>query len=285
MSYIDTGQYLFQIGSAPTRIKKNLALLYGDSFSESHSLPADYFIDLKYESIVRKFIKPQVTFCLGKEQPFKPLPVSQSYPVLEWGMNWCIAATDFNHLIIHAAVLVKDGQAIVFPATPGSGKSTLSAYFALSGWQLYSDEMAIIDIKTLKVKPLFRPVCLKNQSIPLVKKWFPQAIFTDTTNDTQKGDVAHLKVCKWNEYKAYEAADIVSIVYPKYSSAVKEIQPFILDKVEGFEKLSSNAFNYNILGSTAFECVRQLIERTTQAEITYSNLNEVSDILLSEFIK
>jgi HprK-related kinase A len=283
--YVDIGQYLFHIGTVPNIVEKNLLTLYENSVSKTASRPADYSISLKFETVIRRFIKPQVTFCLGNEQPFKPLPVAQSYPVLEWGMNWCIAATDFNHLIIHAAVLVKNGKAIVFPATPGSGKSTLSAYFALSGWQLYSDEMAIIDTKTLKVKPLFRPICLKNQSIPLVKSWFPEAIFTGTAHDTQKGDVAHLKVCDWNEYKTFQEVEIVAIIYPKYQESVKEIQPYIINKVEGFEKLISNSFNYNILGKTAFECTQKLIENTTQAEITYSELSEASDILLSEFIK
>ena len=282
--YVDIGQYLFHIGSVPSIVEKNLLTLYENSVSKIQSRPADYSICLNFETLMRRFIKPQVTFCLGKERPFKPLPVSQSYPVLEWGMNWCIAATDFNHLIIHAAVLVKNNKAIIFPAVPGSGKSTLSAYFALSGWQLYSDEMAIIDTKTLKVKPLFRPICLKNQSIPLVKSWFPDSIFTRTTHDTQKGDVAHLKVCDWSTYQTYKEAEIVAVVYPKYEETVKEIQPFILNKVEGFEKFAANSFNYNILGEKAFECTQKIIENTTQAEITYSKLSEASDILLSEFI-
>jgi HprK-related kinase A len=279
---IDVGQYLFRVDSAPSIVKANLKLMYGDAISNSALAPADYTVSLKHDSLLRKFLKPQVTFYLGSNSPFKPLPASQSYPVMEWGMNWCIAATDFNRLIVHAAVLVKNNKAIVFPATPGSGKSTLSAYFALNGWQLYSDEMAIIDLESLKVMPLFRPVCLKNESISLIKEWFPQSILTGIAKDTQKGDVAHLKVNSFAEYKKFLPADIVAIVFPKYQENT-ETEPYKINKIAGFEKLAANSFNYNILGSTAFSTIQKIIENTQQVEINYNDLSDVDDLLTSEF--
>jgi HprK-related kinase A len=281
--YLNTGPYLFRVDSAPTIVQSNLALMYDDAFSLESENPADYIVSLKHDSLLRKIIKPQVTFYLGDNSPFKPLPASQSYPVMEWGMNWCIAATDFNHLIVHSAVLVKDGKAIIFPATPGSGKSTLSAYFSLSGWQLYSDEMAVIDISTLKVKPLFRPVCLKNQSISLVKSWFPQAVITAIAKDTKKGDVAHLKVQNFSEYQQKCAVDIIAVVFPKYDESVETI-PYLLEKSAGFKKLAINCFNYNILGKTGFECIQRIIENTQQVDLNYQSLADVEELLKDEFI-
>jgi HprK-related kinase A len=279
---LDVGEYLFRIDSAPSVVKNNLQLMYGDAISDCNLTPADYTISLKHDSLLRKFLKPQVTFYLGSNSPFKPLPASQSYPVMEWGMNWCIAATDFNRLIVHAAVLVKNNKAIVFPATPGSGKSTLSAYFALSGWKLYSDEMAIIDLETLKVMPLFRPVCLKNESISLVKEWFPQSIFTGTAKDTQKGDVAHLKINNFAEYKTFSPVDVVAIVFPKFQKNT-ETTPYKISKIAGFEKLAANSFNYNVLGDAGFKAIQRLIESTQQVEVNYNDLSDVDDLLTSEF--
>jgi len=279
---IDVGEYLFRVESAPSIVKNNLKLMYGDAISSTSLSPADFTVSLKHDSLLRKLLKPQVTFYLGSNSPFKPLPASQSYPVMEWGMNWCIAATDFNRLIVHAAVLVKNNRAIIFPATPGSGKSTLSAYFALSGWKLYSDEMAIIDLDTLQVKPLFRPVCLKNQSISLVKKWFPQSIFTGTAKDTQKGDVAHLKVNSFAEYQTFSPVDVAAIVFPKYQKN-SQTEPYKISKIAGFEKLAGNSFNYNILGNTAFDTIQRLVEQTQQVEMNYNDLSDVDDLLTSEF--
>lgn len=279
---IDVGEYLFRVDSAPPLVKDNLNLMYGDAISNNTLAPADYTVSLKHDSLLRKFLKPQVTFYLGSNSPFKPLPASQSYPVMEWGMNWCIAATDFNRLIVHAAVLVKNNKAIIFPATPGSGKSTLSAYFALNGWQLYSDEMAIIDLESLKVMPLFRPVCLKNESIPLIKQWFPQAVLTGIAKDTQKGDVAHLRVNSFTEYKKFTPADIVAIVFPKYQ-ANTDTEPYKINKIAGFEKLAANSFNYNVLGEDGFGTIQKIIEKTQQVEVLYNDLSDVDDLLTSEF--
>jgi HprK-related kinase A len=279
---IDVGQYLFRVDSAPSIVKNNLKLMYDDAISNNTLMPADYTVSLKHDSLLRKFLKPQVTFYLGSNSPFKPLPASQSYPVMEWGMNWCIAATDFNRLIVHAAVLVKNNKAIVFPATPGSGKSTLSAYFALNGWKLYSDEMAIIDLESLQVMPMFRPICLKNESISLIKKWFPQSVLTGIAKDTQKGDVAHLKINNFAEYKAFSPVDIVAIVFPKYQKNTKT-EPYKINKIAGFEKLAANSFNYNILGGTAFDAIQRIVEQTQQVEINYNDLAEVDDLLTSEF--
>jgi predicted NACHT family NTPase len=37
---------------------------------------------------------------------------------------------EVQHVIIHSAILGKGNKAILFPAPPGSGKSTLTAYLA-----------------------------------------------------------------------------------------------------------------------------------------------------------
>ncbi|WP_143871018.1 HprK-related kinase A [Catenovulum sediminis] len=284
MRYINTGEYQFKLTHAPAAVFTTLEKMYGTAQSADTEKPVDFEISLKFDSLIRRFIKPQVTFFSGDTSPFKPLPISQSYPVLEWGMNWCIAAYEFNKLIIHAAVAVKNQQAIIFPATPGSGKSTLSAYLALSGWHLYSDEMAIIDPISITVSPLLRPVCLKNQSINLIKAWFSNASFSKTTHDTQKGSVAHLKVHTPNSYQNLHQANIKAIVFPKYDANKNILEIAELSKLEGFRKLSANAFNYNILALKAFNTVKQIIETTSQFNIAYNNLKDVNDFLTEDII-
>jgi len=78
--------------------------------------------------MLRRVIKPHVMFEVNQYKPFMPLPAEHAFALLEWGMNWCIAAHEFTRLILHSAVLVKNNKAIVFPAMPGSGKSTLTAF-------------------------------------------------------------------------------------------------------------------------------------------------------------
>jgi len=190
-------------------------------------------------------------------------------------MNWCIAAHEFTRFLLHSAVLVKNNRAILCPAAPGSGKSTLSAYLGLNGWSVYSDEMAIIDMEDLNVLPVFRPVCLKNESIFLLKKWHPDAIITPTCHDTQKGDVAHVKVLSWQQYQKLRPAPISALVFPKFQVGSK-LEIFQLDQLDAFNQLVHNAFNYNVLSYPGFQLVGRIVELANAYEVRYSDLKELS---------
>ncbi|MEZ5488852.1 MAG: HprK-related kinase A [Gammaproteobacteria bacterium] len=282
MSFINSGQFLFELQHYPDFVLGPLQAMYGDQPKEALTGPVDFRVSLRCDSLVRRFLRPQITFYSDQRTPFKPVARSQAFPILEWGMNWCIAAFDHTRLIVHAAVLEKDGRAVIFPAAPGSGKSTLSAYMAFNGWNLFSDEMAIIDFASGEVAPLFRPMCLKNESITLVRKWFPDAIMTKIARDTQKGDVAHLKALTWQQYQSLRSATITGIVFPKYRPNA-ELAAHKMQQLEAFQQLCSHAFNYNVVGRAGFDLIGTLIHDTQQYTITYSDLDEVNGFLTGEF--
>jgi HprK-related kinase A len=279
---VNTGLYSFELGTFPNHLESVISTVYQDA--EQSDVPIDFSISLRSDSIVRRVIKPQITFYCDVHAPFKPLPSSQAYALLEWGMNWCVAAHDFSRLIVHAAVLVKNDQAIIFPAAPGSGKSTLTAYLSLNGWTLYSDEMAIIDLDKQTVSPLYRPVCLKNDSISIIQSLHPDAIMTPVCKDTQKGDVSHLKGIDWQSYQQLKPVDIVGIVFPKYKKEV-DLTIYTCNQLQAFESLSKHAFNYTVLGQRAFETVSQLTKDATLFEVEYNSLPELAAFLSEDVIR
>jgi HprK-related kinase A len=271
---INCGQYSFDLQTTLSSVQYCAKLIYGDA-PESDTV-SDFRIFLRSGNFLRRIVRPQVTFACDQHIPFKPLPLNQSYALLEWGMNWCVAAHEFSRFLLHSAVLVKNNRAILCPAAPGSGKSTLSSYLGLSGWSVYSDEMAIIDMDSGYVLPMFRPVCLKNESISLLKKWHPDAIMTPTCRDTQKGDVAHVKVLSWQQYQRLKPAPVSALVFPKYQAGSK-LEIYQLDQLDAFNQLVHNAFNYNVLNESAFRLVALMVERARSFEIRYSDLKELSD--------
>lgn len=284
MLTLNTGGYTYRITSYPDGVVSDIEKIYGAELINSVDAPVDFEIALKTDSFLRRFFRPQITFYADQQSPFKPMPLAQAYPVLEWGMNWCVAAFDYNHFIVHAAVVEKNGKAIIFPATPGSGKSTLSAYLSQAGWNLYSDEMAIIDVNSNRVNPVFRPVSLKNNSIELFKQWFPDIVCTDTAKGTQKGDVALFRCISWEQHRQLGQAEVVGIVFPKYKPDT-ELTIYQLDKLQGFQQISSNAFNYNITGQQGFETTGKLVNAAVHFEVHYSNVRDVSEFLTEEIIK
>lgn len=278
---IDLGIASFRVRSKLTPVVKNFYSLYASHTLVGDDQPVDFHVKVKSSSSLRKWIYPQVEFVCDQHSPFLPLPKSQAYPVLEWGMNWCIATHCHNFLLIHSAVLAKDGKAIMFPAPPGSGKSTLTAYLANTGWQLLSDEMAVIDTNTGLVHPFSRPICLKNNSIDLVKEWFPDVVVSDVARDTNKGDVAHVKPPLSSLEGIGSPAKITAVVFPKFDASV-DIEIYQLDKCTAFLSLAENGFNNNILAKDGFSALVSIAEQANNYEVNYSNMDEMVSFLDDE---
>lgn len=278
---IDLGIATFNVRSALPAVARNFYKLYQDHRLVEENRPIDFFVKIKSSSSLRKWLYPQIEFICDQHSPFLPLPKPQAYPVLEWGMNWCIASHCHNYLLLHAAVLAKGDQAIVFPAPPGSGKSTLTGYLAHSGWRLLSDEMAVIDTSDNKVYPFIRPICLKNDSIDLIQKWFPDTLISDVARDTNKGDVAHVKPPVDSLHTMYEPANIKAVIFPRYDGGVK-LDIYQLDKCQAFLSLAENGFNNNVLARSAFLSLTAIVEAANNYEMVYSDMDEMLSFLEDE---
>jgi hypothetical protein len=75
---------------------------------------------------------------------------------------------------VHAAVLAFDGKAIALVAPSGSGKSTTAWGLLHHGFRYLSDELAPIDVTSLRVHAFPRALCLK-QRPPCSYPLFPNA--------------------------------------------------------------------------------------------------------------
>jgi len=274
--------FSFQIDSDISFVIENLKTIYGNAFTQTTKLP-DYVARVEPSSGIRRFYKPQARFFVDQQEPFQPLQLQQAYAMLEWGMNWCIASHEMQYVIIHSAVLAKDDKAILFPAPPGSGKSTLTAYLAFNGWRLLSDEMALIIPGTRTVQPFVRPICLKNRSIELAQSWFPDAIFSSVARDTHKGDVIHLSPPAASWQGATQTAEIVGIVFPRYEPNT-ELDIYALNQTQSFMQLATNAFNYGVIGTDGFNTLTAIIEQVPGFEICYNDVAAVDDFLQQEIL-
>nr|WP_136251712.1 HprK-related kinase A [Ningiella ruwaisensis] len=278
--------FVFQIQTDIELVLENARLMYGERFKErvDDEQFVDYYLSIVKSSGVRHFYKPQARFFCDSREPFKPLRLNQAFAMLEWGMNWTIASHELQYCIVHSGVLEKDGKAILFPAPPGSGKSTLTAFLANNGWRLLSDEMAMILPQTNQVIPFVRPICLKNQSIQLAKNWFSGAKFSSIARDTHKGDVIHMAPNSSAFKQNQVPAKIVGVVFPQYRPNA-ELAIYQLDMADAFMQLAQNTFNFRVLGNSSFTTLTQLIETIQSFEIHYSDLEEVEAFLREDIIE
>lgn len=266
--------FVFRIRSDIPVVQEGLTRLYaGCRVLAAESTFADFHLSVTgHWSGLHRTCKFKVDGFL----PFSPLAYGEAFALLEWGMNWCVTGYAHHWLTLHSAVLEKDGRAVLMPAPPGSGKSTLCAALMLHGWRLLSDEMALLDPENGLVTPFPRPVSLKNQSIDLIRRLAPEATLGPVAHDTMKGNVAHLKVSEDSLARAEVCVPAAWVVFPKYQSGA-HLSVTQRPKSTSLLDLASNSFNHHIHGVSGFNALVSLVNQCQCFDLRYSRTDEALD--------
>jgi HprK-related kinase A len=278
------GELLLRLGPFVTRIKTTVAslvneigIIYANFDVCEPDIFADFHVEVSYESGIRRWLKPLVRFYFDGRPSFIPLPASQAFAMLEWGLNWCIAAHCHQYLIIHAAVIEKNGKSVLLPAPPGSGKSTLCTGLVMRGWRLLSDELALYDMKTGLIYGMSRPINLKNNSIDIIKQYAHDVVMTASMTDTTKGTVALVRPPLDSILRASEPASPSWIILPKYSrDSAPELKPH--SRARTFMLIAEQSFNYDIQGCQGFEAIGKLVDQAQCFQFTYSQLDDAQHV-------
>ncbi|KQQ87055.1 HprK-related kinase A [Massilia sp. Leaf139] len=274
---LQTGPFVACIHSSLPALAVALERMYGAYPLMDADTPADFDVLLRSPRGLRRLIKPQVYFHYDGLAPFQPLPLDQTYPMFEWAMNWCISNHAHSWLVIHAAVVEREGAAVILPAPAGSGKSTLCAALVARGWRLLSDELTLIRVDDGRIDPVPRPVSLKNASIDVIRAWAPGMHLSPPVTDTLKGTVAHLRAPDASVARAHEPARPAWIVFPKWrAGAPAELAP--VPQARAHLRLAENAFNYSLLGAAGFTTAARTIEQTRTFDFSYGTLDDAMDV-------
>jgi len=266
-----------RVHSQIAQVAQNIYNLYSYYPTEINPGYSDFSVHVSPAKGLRRWFRAQVHFSLDEFIPFKPLPLNQAYAFFEWGLNWCVAQYLHKDLILHAAVVEKNGKAAILPAPPGSGKSTLCALLVASGWRLLSDEMAIIDLQTSQLKPFPRPISLKNESIEIMQQFAKDSFISPTTHDTNKGNVAHMQVPRQSAEAALQSSSAGWFILPNYvPKAGARLQPM----TPGLALMAAieNSFNYSVQGAQGFYTLTRLLSTLPAYRFSYSDNSEAIKI-------
>lgn len=268
-----TGAFATRVRTPIGHLADAIALLYADYPLAAPDAFADFHVNLQQPGGLRRWFRPQVRFDHDGMAPFKPLPLDQAYPMFEWVLNWCVSSRANRYLIIHAAVVENGAGAVILPAPPGSGKSTLCAALVSRGWRLLSDELALVRLEDGALLPLPRPVSLKNGSIGVIREFAPDCVLSRPVADTSKGTVAHLKAPAASVARAGETVLPAWIVFPKYVPGARATLAPVAP-ARAFMRVAENAFNYSLLGAQGFAALAGVIERCASFDFSYSRLDD-----------
>ena len=215
----------------------------------------------------------EAQFIVDGTTPFDPFPIHHSLPTFEWGLNWVFAQRMNMWLLLHAAAVERDGKALLLPAYPGGGKSTLAASLACRGWRLLSDEFAVVTGDRGTVLPFARPPAIKNAAIDVLRAFAPEASFGPVIPNTRKGTIAHMRVPRASLARGDASATIGMIVFPEFQ-ANAALSVTRVGGADAFMRLAVHAFNYEILGARGFHMVGELVRSYPCHLLRYGDLAE-----------
>jgi len=265
------GPFAVKVRSALPAFAEWLPVLYGDHELADPEGFADFQVRVDRPRGLRRWWRPQAVFRFDGAVPFKPLPLVQALPLFEWGLNWVVARHAQRYLILHAAVVARDGRALLLPGEPGAGKSTLCAGLAARGWRLLSDELALIRADRGDLLPLPRPVSLKNGSLAVIRDLVPGARFGPFCRDTAKGVVAHVRPPRGSVERSAEPARPTWVVFPRFRSGgggEAEVCP----ADETLRRLIGTSFNYGVQGPAGFHALADIAAGVPAYCLEYGDL-------------
>lgn len=272
-----TPPFVARIQSDSPRVLQGLQSCY-DTFELGQDEDfADFHLRVSLDGGLRGWLSPTARFSSDGRRSFSSLPANQAFHMIEWGLNWAVTANAHQYLVYHAAVLERGGHALLLPAPPGSGKSTLSAALSHRGWRLMSDELALCSPSTGQLLGMARPVNLKNQAIELIRNFAPQARLTPAVPATAKGTLSLMRAPQASIDAVHQWATPRWIVIPRYEAGASA---FLMEanRADTMMMLAEQSFNYDIHGRQGFEVTAGLVERCQCLQFTYSSLEEACEV-------
>jgi HprK-related kinase A len=271
--HLDLGAATLAVRSSSDDLARQILAVYGAFPLEAAGSFADIHIDVDPVGGWRRFTHRQVVLRCDGEQHFYPFPADTALPLMEWGTNWLIGQRLHNLLLFHAGCLERDGLGLLLPATPGSGKSTLTAALAHRSWRLLSDEFGVCDPSTGELRAMLKPIALKNTSIDVIRAFAPQARLGPAFPNTRKGTVVHVAADADAVRRRHAPATPALVILPKWmAGAGTRLQAVGEDEL--FKALAFNSFNYEILGATGFSAVMDIVKRCRGLRLEYENLDD-----------
>lgn len=267
------GPFIVTLQSSLPQVHTAVETLYRSFEVIDNSSGAHFVVRADAPNFLRRFFRPQAQFSLDGRQPFLPLPRAMALPLLEAGLNWCIGSWANQFLVLHSATLERGGRALLMPAPPGSGKSTLCAALVHRGWRLLSDEFALIDLSSGLLVPVPRPIALKEGSIALLSGFAPDAYFGPAIVNNEGQLVAYMRPPASSVTASDARCPAGLIVIPAYAAdAATAANP--MSPARTVLHLAANSFNYNLHGRPGFERLVAIADTSRCVTLHYSQLEE-----------
>lgn len=270
---LDIRPFVIRLRSPVFGMAEAIARLYPDHALAEGAF-ADFHVAVTPSGFLARLFPRRIRFVSEGQSSFHPLPMNQAFPAFEWGLNWCVVSHINTYLLIHSGVLARDDRVVLLPGEPAAGKSTLTAGLMLRGWRLFSDELALVEPGTNRLRPMVRPVNLKNDSIRIIRQFAADAVLNAETPDTSKGVVSHLRPTKASVDLGDRPGQAAWVVFPRFTRGLAAPRITRVSRPQAFMRLADLSFNYATLGLAGFATLRAVVQGADCYDLAFGSLDD-----------
>ena len=175
---------------------------------------------------------------------------------------------------LHAAMLELNGRGLAIVAPSGSGKSTTTWGLLHHGFKYLSDELAPLDLTTMRVHPFPHALCLKNVppgDYPLPK----ETLYTRRT--------AHVPTASLPGDTTVGIVPLEVILFVHFCGDIDEPVLKPLGKAEAAARLFMNALNPLAHAGHGLDGAIEIASRTRCFELHSANLKSTCELVKATF--
>jgi len=201
---------------------------------------------------------------------------------LLWHVNRAVIDASPEYLQLHAASVSMGGRALVFPGSPGSGKTTLAAALVQRGLGYLTDELVALADDDLTIVPFPKSLAFDEGSIAAL--WGPAGppghaeVVGPELPGTEKVHV--VPACIRAEANA-GACPARMVVAPRYLRGAST-RLARLDAADALMTLVTNTVNLECHGSAGLRRLAVLAERGSCYRLEFSDLDEACRLVMAE---
>jgi hypothetical protein len=182
---------------------------------------------------------------------------------------------------VHAAAVSRDGRAVIMPAAPDSGKTTLSAGLTRAGFAFLGDEVTLVDPATGWAHPFLRPLLIEPPSmavlpgllseLPSEHETFRHIRYQVSAEDLRRGSTG-------------APCPISYVVLPAYrSGSATRLRP--VSRAAALMRLWEQTFNRARMGGTGITTLAEVVGGAECFELPIGDLQEAVRAIQSLFAR
>lgn len=190
---------------------------------------------------------------------------------LMWDVNQqAVASAAADHMVLHAAAVVRDGGVLVLAGPAESGKTTLVTALLGRGWRYLTDEAAAISLDTGLVRPYPKPLSLDPGSQAL----FPELRPTDgAAPRSLAGGQWQVPASTVRADAVGEPAPLAAVIFPRHVPAAStELQP--LSRARALARLADCAFTWSAPYGPRFRRLAEWLRSARCADLVVDDLDK-----------